>query len=429
MPKVKGVPTVRFILQSTKEPKVPSYVFLYFVYKGQRLKYSTGEKVCPEAWTKGQAIANRKYPENTDVNLRLNRLEGFTIDIYRETAGQIDPVDFRRELDYRMGYAVRPENTKVAIPTLLQFIETTLQERAKQPHANKGTLAAVTRVQNHLVTYGQEKGRKLVFEEINQAFFHDFKAWLFGAPRNLQTNYVHKLFSLLKMFMRDAKRRGYHSTDAFEGFKIGKEKTTKIALSFDELEAMYRLDLSGNQRLERVRDLFLIGAYSGLRFSDFSRLSPEHVVAVEGEKMLSITTQKTGEAVFIPLFPILEILLTKYDFSVPKISGQKMNDYLKELGQVAGMDERIFVSNSAGGKRHEQEMARWEKLTTHVARRSFATNFYRAGLPAFQIMKITGHKTEQAFRQYICIDAKMAAMDFAKDAARIMKRPHLKVAG
>lgn len=63
MPKVKGVPTVRFILQSTKEPKVPSYVFLYFYYKGQRLKYSTGEKVCPEAWKKGRAVANARYPE------------------------------------------------------------------------------------------------------------------------------------------------------------------------------------------------------------------------------------------------------------------------------------------------------------------------------------------------------------------------------
>ena len=134
--------------------------------------------------------------------------------------------------------------------------------------------------------------------------------------------------------MRDAKRRGFHSNDAFETFKIAKEKTTKIALSFGELEKLFSLDLSGNQRLERVRDLFLIGAFSGLRFSDFSRLRPEHIAKVEGEKMIAITTQKTGEQVFIPLFPILEILLEKYDFAVPTISGQKMNDYLKELGQV-----------------------------------------------------------------------------------------------
>jgi integrase len=139
------------------------------------------------------------------------------------------------------------------------------------------------------------------------------------------------------------------------------------------------------------------------------------------QKLIGIDTTKVGEQVFIPLFPVLEKLLTKYDFTVPKISGQKMNDYLKELGQVAGMTEKILETNSFGGKRKEQEVQKWEKLTTHVCRRSFATNFYRAGLPAFHVMKITGHQTEQSFRQYICIDAKMAAMDFAKNAARIMK--------
>lgn len=428
MPKVKGTPAVRFILQSTKEPKTPSYVFLYFYYKDKRLKYSTGEKVCPEAWSKGRAVVNRKYPENLDVNLRLNRLEELTITIYRETEGQIEPDAFRRELDYRMGYAVRPGNEKKKIPSLLEFIEIALAERAKQPYANRRTLTSVARIQKHLTTYAKEKGCLLHFEEITQAFFHDFKAWLFATPRSLQTNYVHKLFSTLKMFMRDAKRRGYHTNDIFEVFSIKKEKTTKIVLSFDELETLYRIDLSQNPRLEKVRDLFLIGAYSGLRFSDFSRLRPEHIQTIEGQKMISITTQKTGEEVFIPLFAILDALLQKYAFAVPRISGQKMNDYLKELGQIAGFDEKILVTNTAGGKRQENEMERWQKLTTHVARRSFATNFYRAGLPAFKIMKITGHQTEQAFRQYICIDAKMAAMDFAKEAARVMKQPGLKVA-
>jgi integrase len=422
MPKVK-TPTPRFNLESTKEPTAKTYIFLYFQYQGQRLKYATGLKVCPEAWdfSKQRAIANRKYPENMDVNLSLNDLERYTVQIYRENnLGLIAPDAFRRELDFRMGFTLRPETIIAKAPTLLEFIETNLAERAKQPNAKKSSITTTAKIQKHLIAYATEKGLKLPFQEINQAFFHDFKAWLFAPPRSLQTNYVHKLFSMVKMFMRDAKRRGYHSNDAFENFSIKKEKTTKIALSFDELEALYHLDLSQNQRLERVRDLFLIGAYSGLRFSDFSRLSPEHIVSNEGGKMIEITTQKTGEKVFIPLFPILETLLQKYGFTVPVISSQKMNDYLKELGKEAGMNGKMFVTNTAGGKRVEIEMEQWEKLTTHTARRSFATNFYRAGLPAFQIMKITGHQTEQSFRQYICIDAKMAAMDFAKDAARIM---------
>lgn len=421
MPKVKGTPEVRFILQSTTEPKKPTYVFAYFHYKGKRLKYSTGEKVCAEAWRNGRAIANAKYPENIDVNSNLDKIRGYTIEIFRETGGAIEPIEFRKELDYRMGYAVRPENVVAKNPTLLEFIETALREREIQPNIKNSTLQAVRKIQKHLQAYSSEKGKALRFQEIDQAFFHDFKAWLFAPPRNLQTNYVHKLFSLLRMFMRDAKHRGLHSVEAFEAFKIKKEETTKIALSFDELKALEELDLTGNPRLERVRDLFLIGCYSGLRFSDFSRLRPEHIITDKGQKMIEIETQKTGEKVFIPLFSILETLLKKYAFAVPKISGQKMNDYLKELGQLAGMDGRLLVRNSTGGNRRELEMAKWEKLTTHVARRSFATNFYLAGLPAFQIMKITGHRTESSFRQYICIDSKMAAMEFAKDADNIMK--------
>ena len=425
MPKVKGTPEVRFILQSTTEPKKPSYVFAYFSYKGKRLKYSTGEKVCPEAWRKGRAISNAKYPKNIDVNSNLDKIRGYTIEIYRETSGAIEPIEFRKELDYRMGYAVRPENVVVKVPTLLEFIETALREREIQPNVKENTLQTVRKIQRQLQTYSAERGKELLFQDIDQPFFHDFKAWLYAPPRNLQTNYVHKLFSLLRMFMRDAKQRGLHRSEAFEGFKIKKEETTKIALTFEELENLYNLDLTENTRLERVRDLFLIGCYSGLRFSDFSRLSPEHIKVVEDGKMIEITTQKTGEKVFIPLFPILETLLQKYAFVVPKISGQKMNDYLKELGQLAGMNGRLLVKNSAGGSRREMDMAQWEKLTTHVARRSFATNFYLAGLPAFQIMKITGHRTESSFRQYICIDAKMAAKEFAKDAARVMKKASL----
>ena len=91
-----------------------------------------------------------------------------------------------------------------------------------------------------------------------------------------------------------------------------------------------------------------------------------------------------------------------------------MNAYLKELAQAAGMDDKMIVTTTQGGKRREDSAAKWEMLTTHVARRSFATNFYRAGFPAAQLMKITGHATERQFMQYIAIDVKMNALDLAE---------------
>lgn len=412
MPKVK-VPKVRFTLFSTKEPKKPTYISLYFHYRGQRLKYSTGEKVAPEAWdfTKQRAKASAKFPEGTDINNTLGDLEKYTNAIFRETNfGQITPAEFAAELDRRMGFAPGPDD-KPKAPGLFQFIEKELlPEKQAQP---RGTWKILQTVLSLLKQYAQERARALDYGGIDYAFFSDFKAWLFAEPRRHSTNYAAKVVDVLKQFMRDAQRRGYHSKTDYQNFSIKKEKTTKVALSFDELEALYRLDLSGNTRLEKVRDLFLIGAYTGLRFSDFTRIRPEHVEMIDGETILTITTQKTGQPVSIPLFPIPAALLKKYDYQTPRISNQKMNDYLKELGQLAGMTGKMIVSNTAGGKRSEQVLEKWEKLTTHVARRSFATNFYRLGLPALTLMRITGHTTERQFMQYIALDGKVNALAFA----------------
>jgi hypothetical protein len=92
-----------------------------------------------------------------------------------------------------------------------------------------------------------------------------------------------------------------------------------------------------------------------------------------------------------------------------------MNAYLKELAQAAGMDGKMIVTNTQGGRRREESAEKWEMLTTHVARRSFATNFYRAGFSAANLMKITGHATERQFMQYIAIDGKMNALDLAEE--------------
>lgn len=412
MPKVK-VPQVRFTLFSTKEPKKPTYITLYFHYRGKRLKYSTGEKVCPEAWdfTKQRAKASAKYPEGTDINTTLVDLEKHTMAIFRENnLGQITPAEFTAELDRRMGFAPGPDDGPKA-PGLFAFIEKELlPEKQAQP---RGTWKILQTVLSLLKQYAQERARGLDYGGIDHAFFSDFKVWLFAEPRQHSTNYAAKVVDVVKQFMREAQRRGYHTKTDYQNFSIKKEKTTKIALSFDELEALYRLDLSGNARLEKVRDLFLIGAYTGLRFSDFTRIRPEYIEEINGEKVLTITTKKTGQTVSIPLFPIPDALLRKYNYQTPSISNQKMNAALKELGQLAGMNEKMIVTSTRGGKRSEQVLEKWEKLATHVARRSFATNFYRKGVQAVVLMKITGHATERQFMQYIAIDGKMNALHFA----------------
>lgn len=415
MPKVSGLPKVKFNLDD--EFNGESYILLTFRYQAGRLKKATGEKINANFWDKTKQRATydkQNQSKHTRVNSLLDTFAAVVIQIYRDfNLGSISIEDFKNEIDYRMEFKARPEPPKPAnVPTLFEFIQNEfLPEQEKNAYTTRKALASVF---NHLQQYAKEKrGGILHYEDLNFKFFADFKKWLHEAPRLHSIDTAGKTIKRVKQIARASQERRYHSVTDYQGVKTKTSKTSKFALTFEELEQLYALDLAGNPRLEKVRDLFLIGAYTGLRFSDFTRIRPEYVETIDGETILTVTAAKTGQVVSMPLFPIPAAILRKYDYQTPKMSNQKMNDYLKELGQVAGMTDKMIVTNTAGGKRSEVALSKWERLTTHVARRSFATNFYRAGYPAVVLMKITGHTTERQFMQYIAIDGKMNALHFA----------------
>ena len=136
-----------------------------------------------------------------------------------------------------------------------------------------------------------------------------------------------------------------------------------------------------------------------------------------------MTTKKTNQLVHIPILPMLDNVLSKYGNTSPKLSVQKMNTYLKDIGQLAGFTDRIIVNDASGGIRKEKMMFFWELLTTHVARRSFVTNFYKS-LPKEidKIRGITGHTTESQMRGYIVNDDLEAALSFSKAFAELQNQ-------
>jgi len=180
-----------------------------------------------------------------------------------------------------------------------------------------------------------------------------------------------------------------------------------IAQSFKSaknvIQKIYNYDFSKNKRLERTRDLFIVGCYTGLRFSDFSQLTSDNIKS----ELITVKTQKTGEKVVIPLHWTVKNILAKYSETakgLPRdLSNQRMNDYLKEIGREVKIDEQIHRTQSKDGLKVSKNVSKWELITTHTARRSFATNLYKSGFPSIAIMKITGHRTEKSFMKYIKI--------------------------
>jgi integrase len=204
--------------------------------------------------------------------------------------------------------------------------------------------------------------------------------------------------------MNYANDKGYTANTGHKhnNFKKLEETSDSIYLNDSELETLYNLNLSEFPKLDRVRDLFLIGCHTGLRYSDLSQLTENSIT--DGGTRISITTAKTGERVVIPLHWQVKAILQKWNGIPPRsISNQKMNEYLKNLGEKAELFEPTNLTITRGGFQVSTNYKKWQLITVHTARRSFATNMFLADVPSISIMKITGHRTEKAFMKYIKI--------------------------
>lgn len=231
-------------------------------------------------------------------------------------------------------------------------------------------------------------------------FYNDYTAYLIKELK-LSTNAVGKDIQVFKLIMNEATERGLNKNLSFKSkyFVTLREKSDNIYLNADELKLLEELDLSDQPKLDKVRDLFLIGCYTGLRYSDYSIINPKNVKG----RFLEITQTKTGEPVTIPIRePVIKIFKKYHNELPPQISNQKTNEYLKEIGKKMDF---LKVSTSKtftkGGMKMTRSYIKWELLSTHTARRSFATNQYLAGVSSITIMAITGHRTEKAFMKYI----------------------------
>lgn len=407
--------TVSFYL---KRPKAEYDTSIYAIlfYEGYRLKYYTPEKINPNFWnSEGQkAKQSTKFKEHAEFNQRLKNLKSDVSNIYRkwvnDHGGTIPHPDTLKEL-------LNTELDKHEIPkgqnTFLVFFEQIakrtseggrINQKTKQPTVHN-TAKGYTSTLNHLKNFQKKYRRKIDFAQIDLDFYNDYVNYLTREVK-LSINTIGDHIKRIKTVMNEATEKGINKNMAYRSKYFVKpgEQSNSIYLTADELKAIERLEIK-NQRLENVRDLFLIGCYTGLRYSDFSILKPEHI----NDGLIRITQTKTGRPVVIPVHPTVKQILDKYNGQLPKsISNQKTNDYLKELGQLQpqGKDEPVLngvitKTITKGGLKVTTTYKKWELLTTHTARRSFATNEYKLGTPSITIMAITGHRTEKSFLGYI----------------------------
>jgi Phage integrase SAM-like domain/Phage integrase family/Arm DNA-binding domain len=403
------------------QPKIesPTRIFARFFCNGIRFKYKTGISIHPQFWDfeKQRIKSSIKVPHHLELNNQLEKIISVSIKSYweyRDTHdGQspsmlelkqtVDGKLNRRKIEKKMdfleffqklidqstsGVRLNPANGKPIRPSTVQTYVTTI---------------------NHIKDYQKLSKRTIHFDSIDLLFYNQYTEYLIKELK-LSSNSVGKNIQVIKLIMNEAVELGLCKNIAYKSkrFLTIREKSDSIYLEKRELQEMEELDLSGHPKLENVRDLFLIGCYTGLRYSDYSTIKPEYIK----NGYLEITQAKTGSPVIIPLHDVILKILEKNKGRLPKpISIQKNNEYLKEIGQKIPLLKAAFVkSMTKEGIKKKSIYQKWEMVTSHTARRSFATNEYLAGTPTLTIMAITGHKTEKSFLRYI----KLTSIEHAK---------------
>lgn len=427
--------TFRFYLEDPKAT-TPTRIVLIANWHQTRLKYPTGCKVLPRHWDTDREQVTAKAPTcphcipppsdrldangnpfaveaHRDINERLKVLRANAVGVLdtfgREHNRKPERNELRDALDSveGKGNGDTPTDLLTFARSFIESEEGKFNSDRKAP-LHRATVSRYKVTLDLLKAYAAKRAKRtnpppVHFSEVDAEFVAGFTAYL-TKVEGYAANTVVKYGRTLRLFLRRAKENKAVGKDvAPEVFhrrlSLKEEDSDQIYLNADELAAFYRLDLSAHPRLERARDLFIVGAWTGLRFADLSRVQPEHI---EGDR-LKVRTSKTGKAVAIPLHPCVREIMAKYGGQVPSgISNQKQNDYLKEAAAfVPALQTKTMVGRTKGGIRREVARAKWEMVTTHTARRSFASNLYRAGTSARTIMAVTGHTTEQAFMRYI----------------------------
>lgn len=411
---------------------------------GQRYQIAVGESVPPKYWNDKtyRCRTVRDYPEAAHINIRLNDWANL-IEEAINSFGLITPTP--KMLRDKIDEVLRTRNIEaggvienVDDQLLVTFAEKYRDKSTKSDRTKKGYTTTI----NKLKEFEKEYKAKLRFIDIDIDFYNQFKNWMTNAtyikkkgtpPIHYTKNYIGSLFKNITLFMNESKGKVHDFTGFIDkDFKSEKEETDSIYLTQEEIQKIYNLEITEDllrsngyknqnlistiKSLKEERDRFLLGCFTALRHSDYSRLDNLHFK----EDIIRIWTVKKDKKVFIPMHYRVRAILERRNNILPSaISDQKHNKQVKALGKLAGINEETVLSKTRGGKRIETIGPKYQFITSHTARRSGATNMYLAGVDLKFIQDILGHsKIEQTIR-YI----KVTAEDNAK---RLINHPYFR---
>ena len=411
-----------------KGKKITDFDKSYSIYiritsgRGKDYNCSLGIKVKADDWsTKKERIKNRANLTQRDKhNKILDNITSYLADFSLELKNTSSHEYIIRVKELLNAYFNKANAKNISF---FQFVDAFIEKAKTQPNSQttkivaKATLKSYRTTLNVLKKYDNYE-KKISFNAIDMSFYYSFVRWC--EEQDWTPNTIGGHIKIIRMLMRAANELKLTNNEEYKNRKFVKPstETDEIFLNIEELQLMYELDLSNDEIQEKVRDLFCLGAYTGLRSSDYCSLTSFNILNLEGKTNLKVKMKKTGKTVIIPLNSNAKKIVEKYEqIGFPKVIGHTINQYINVIGEMVGLTEIQQYTSISGGVEKVHHKRKCDRIKSHTARRSFCSNAFLAKVNSYDIMEISGHKTEKSFLKYIKLNTQQRA-------TKIGEHPH-----
>ncbi len=424
---------VNFYLENRTNKKQEAVIRVSIAIRGARLVTSTGYNIKPADWNAERHEVkprkeNWKKQTTYDINTALGNIRRH-FDTYEKDHGEVTEEELRKEFKAFMGRVeVKEETSDTAEepkePTFFGRFDQFIKEESINNMWVPSTKRALNVIKGHIEAWNPETSFDMLTESVLSQYINYHRTDL-----DQREVTVEKQWRYFKWFLDWATRKGYNTNTAYQRFKPKFKTTDKtiVFLDWDELMRLYKFKVPKTGKkvklttydgieyektvglssaLDRVRDLFCFCCFTSLRYSDMRNLKRSDIV----DGVINLTTVKTHDKIAIELNDYSKAILDKYEGMVfpggtalPVISNQKMNDYLKELAELAGLNAPVTQIYYKNGERIEETKPKYSVIGTHAGRRTFICNALSMGIPADIVMKWTGHSDYAAMKPYIDI--------------------------
>ncbi|MFR9534692.1 MAG: tyrosine-type recombinase/integrase [Rikenellaceae bacterium] len=416
---------ITFQLESRKKNGVPIVenvpIRMRVVFGGKRIDFTTGYRIDVAKWeAKKERVkngcTNKLKQSSAEINSDLAKYEQKIQEIFKRfEVAEIMPSLEQIKSAFSSTSSPNNNNEEQVKIDFWESFDRFVIESGRLNNWAYSTHQKFKTAKIHLHNFRKE----LTFETFDTQGLNDYVSYL-RDKCDMRNSTLHKQLGFIKWFLRWAHRQGLHSNADYVMFKPKFKDAQKkvVFLTWEELTALNEFQIPDTKLyLERVRDLFLFQCYTGLRYSDLYNLRRSDIK----ENHIEVTTQKTADNLIIELNSHSRSILEKYkdvafegQKALPTISNQKCNNYLKELAQLAGIDEPVRQTYYKGSERIDEIIPKYALLGTHAGRRTFICNALSLGIPANVVMKWTGHSDYKAMKPYIDIADKIKASQMSK---------------